>query len=125
MILGAKKKNFLICSFLLIILFVIGAGWFLFGRKVDVRCANGELVKAIVEKAENATYEIKRIRPLDEEVKFCMYVLKKKDLKEYVVIFTDKKVEHVFIGDILDVKRGRFIGYEEINFLDKVENGTS
>lgn len=125
MILGAKKKIFLICGFLLIILFVIGAGWFLFGRKVDVRCANGELVKAIVEKAENATYEIKRIRPLDEEVKFCMYVLKKKDLKEYVVIFTDKKVEHVFIGDILDVKRGRFIGYEEINFLDKIDNGTS
>lgn len=125
MILGAKKKIFLICGFLLIILFVIGVGWFLFGRKVDVRCANGELVKAIVEKAENATYEIKRIKPLDEEVKFCMYVLKKKDLKEYVVIFTDKKVEHVFIGDILDVKRGRFIGYEEINFLDKVENGTS
>lgn len=125
MILGAKKKIFLICGFLLIILFVIGAGWFLFGRKVDVRCANGELVKAIVEKAENATYEIKRIRPLDEEVKFCMYVLKKKDLKEYVVIFTDKKVEHVFIGDILDVKKGRFIGYEEINFLDKIDNGTS
>lgn len=109
--LGAKKK---FLGVLFIVTAILVVGWFTFVREAEIVCANSELVRTIIQMAENATYEIIKVKPLEKKLKFCKYVLKKRDVDEYIIVFTDRDLEYVFIGDILDVQSGRFIGFEEL-----------
>lgn len=81
-------------------------------------CLSSRTVVDVFKKVygNESKFEVISIFPVKVKKKniFCGYVVEK-DGKDRILVYTDFDMQYLFLGDILDIKEGKFLGKERID----------
>lgn len=81
-------------------------------------CLSSKMVVDVFKKVygSESKFEVISIFPVKVKKKniFCGYIIEK-DGKDRILVYTDFNMQYLFLGDILDIKEGKFLGKERID----------
>lgn len=121
-----KIKLFKLIIILLLIICVLCIVFY--KRETVYNCAQKSLIETVIRNVEqnNDIYVKKTFHfKLGEEKNypfFCGYIVEKKlsqNKRNLYVVFSDKDINFIIVGDIIDVKNRKIIGYENIIEAEK------